>query len=143
MVSLSLCLFIVFVILLCIIYLTSLDNIKNSHGTTNALPPYYVCSPSAPPFIPRSPMKTSPSHYPHLYHETYPQMAHMLPSGAPVYSGDFLKPPPMSYPFITSTTITLFLLPNTYHTLHTHQQGSIHNTYILYYLFHNNSALMS
>eukprot|EP00026_Physarum_polycephalum_P010184 Phypoly_transcript_10336.p1 GENE.Phypoly_transcript_10336~~Phypoly_transcript_10336.p1 ORF type:complete len:350 (+),score=45.07 Phypoly_transcript_10336:128-1177(+) len=74
------------------------NTLKDSHGTTNALPHYYVCSPSVPPFIPQSPMSTTnPSHYPYLYQETYPQMPHMLPSGAPVYSSDFLKPPPMSH----------------------------------------------
>lgn len=74
------------------------DTLSSSHGASNALPHYYVCSPSVPPFIPQSPMSTgNPTHYPYLYNETYPQMPYMHPSGAPVYSGDFLKPPPMSH----------------------------------------------
>jgi len=79
------------------------NTLAKSHGTANALPHYYVCSPSVPPFIPASPMMATnnPTHFPYLYHEAYPQMSHMHPSGAPVYSSDFLKPPPMSHYVLT------------------------------------------
>lgn len=67
------------------------------------LPTYYVCSPSAPPFIPSSPLAAPPSHYPYLYANTYPQISPCLKlpiQPNPQCMSGFLAPSPMSYPIM-------------------------------------------
>lgn len=77
---------------------------------SGGIPMYYVCSPSAPPFIPASPSLVAPpipSHYPYLYSHSYPQLSPMMQPASPnsLYMTGYLQPPPMTYPCINSISI--------------------------------------